>query len=461
METAIKDAKTMFTLGEISEILGSVMEGDPESRLTPLMGIEIDGRRTRTGYLFVAVAGEKRDGHDYVEQAFSNGAAAAVVSREQAARRRWLGSRYIEADDTVFALGELARSFRRKFDLKVVAVTGSNGKTTVKNLIYEIMSIEGPALKSAMNFNNFFGLPLSIFKITDSHKAAVFELGMSAAGEISRLSRIASPDIAVITNVGPAHLEFFENVERIADAKLEITDGMRADGALIINGDDRLLRRKIDRHIETVTFGLDGKNDVYPRELEFDDQQRPSFKINGVKFRMNLPGVHNLYNALAAIAVAEKLGIDTRKYADTLRDYVSTDMRTQIVARAGITYMIDCYNANPVSMKYALDTLAGMNCAGRRIAVLGDMLELGPRSREYHLETGEYAREKGIDGLFCCGEFSAGIARGFGENAIFMNSKSELADRLREFLRSGDLVLFKASRGMAMEEIVKNLLGSV
>ena len=459
MEATIKEEKMMFTVGEISEILGSVWEGDPDFRLTFLAGIEIDSRRIKKGYLFVAVRGEKLDGHDYVEQAFSNGAIAAVISKEQAAKRDWRGEKYIVTDDTIRALGKMAKSYRKSLDIKVIAVTGSNGKTTVKNLIYEILSTDGMALKSEKNYNNIFGLPLSIFKLTDRHKSAVFELGMSAPGEIRTLSDIASPDVAVITNVGPAHLQFFDNIGQIADAKLEIKEGIRPGGTLIINGDDDLLRSKIDNSQKTIRFGLGGGNDIHLENLEFDHNRLPSFTVNGIDFKSNLPGVHNVYNMLAAIAVAEVLGIDPGKYAEALSEYKSSDMRTQIVSKDGVTYIVDCYNANPVSMKYALDTLAGMKCVGRRIAVLGDMLELGEKSDEFHFDIGKYSREKGIDIVFCHGINSSEIARGYGDKAIYLESKTELADRLIRFIKPGDLILFKASRGIALEEIVEKILG--
>jgi len=462
METTLNRGETMFTVREISEILDSVLEGDSEFPLSPLTGIEIDSRRVCEGYLFVAVKGEKQDGHDFLESAFANGAAAAVVSRREIEARRLRDSRHIVVDDTIFALGELARHYRRLFDIDVVAVTGSNGKTTVKNLIYEILCRWGRALKSEKNYNNFFGLPLSIFKLTDRHKSAVFELGMSAAGEIARLGEIVSPTVGVITNVGPAHLEFLGSIEKIAEAKLEIQRNIRKGGTLIINGDDNLLARKVDeKACRIMTFGLGEKNEIRPEGLTFDEKQRPRFSLGDLNILSSLPGVHNVYNLLAAIAVSRVLGVDSKSVSAALNGYSSKDLRSEIVSKKGITIIVDCYNANPVSMKYAIDTLSAMKCRGRRIAVLGDMLELGKNSESYHREIGHYAREKGIEALFCQGPLSTHTADAFGEKARHFPDKKEVSGCLLKFLKSGDIVLFKASSGMALEEIYYDVLGEI
>lgn len=459
METIVSRVKSMFTVGEISEILGSAWEGDPEYRLTPLTGIEIDSRRIKEGGLFVAVEGERLDGHDFIDRAFLNGAIVAVISKTEIADKEMRREQCIVVNDTVYALGELARAYRNRFDLKVIAVTGSNGKTTVKNLIHEILSKNGYALKSKKNYNNFFGLPLSIFKLTERYESAVFELGMSAPGEIARLSEIVSPDIALITNVAPAHLEFFENVEQIAEAKLEIQRGIRGSGTLIINGDDNLLREHVGDRTKIITFGLGKENDICPEELNFDNQQLPTFTIGETRFKSKLPGIHNVYNLLAAVSVSNALGIAPELSADALAEYSPSELRSEITRKDGVTYILDCYNANPVSMKYALDTLAAMDRDKRRIAVLGDMLELGKSSDDYHREIGRYAKDKNIDMVFCHGAHSVLIADGFGADARHFESREELSDQLARIIIPGDLVLFKASRGIALEEIAFKLLG--
>jgi len=449
-----------LTIREIGEVLGSIREGDQEFSPAPVMGIDIDSRRIEKGSVFVAVKGERLDGHNYLESAFANGAATAIVNREESSKRELKGDKYIVVDDTIDALGRLAKYYRAKFDIPIIAITGSNGKTTVKNLIYEALSTAGPVLKSEKNFNNQFGLPLSIFKLTEKHKFAVFEMGMSAPGEISYLSSIASPDVAVITNVGPAHLEFFDSVEQIADAKLEIVGGLKASGALIINGDDPLLMKKTENLKRNILrFGLSEGNHIRTENLNFDKQQKSSFSIGNIEIKSDMPGIHNVYNMLAAFAAAHALRIDLSRAATAISKFKSVDMRSEIVENGGVTYILDCYNANPVSMKYAIDLLAAMKSVGRRVAVLGDMLELGKESPSFHRDLGKYARDKEIDMLFCYGKIAFDIAEAFGGKAIYSADKSELASKLSEYIQQGDTVLFKGSRGVALEEIYSMVQG--
>jgi UDP-N-acetylmuramoyl-tripeptide--D-alanyl-D-alanine ligase len=452
----------LFTIKEVGEILGSRLEGDPGFHLTSVRGIKIDSREIENDDLFIAVMGSRFDGHDFIESALSNGAVAAVVSRREAEVRKLYGNRYIAVDDTIHALGELARHHRNRLDVNVVAVTGSNGKTTVKNLVYEILSQNGPTLKSPANYNNFFGLPLSIFQVDSHHKSAVLELGMSAKGEISRLAEIASPNVAVITNVGPVHLEFFNDIDEIAAAKLEILERIKPGGTLIVNGDDEILMGKLRQgDFEITRFGLSQGNHIYPQDLIFEKHQLPSFKISGTAMRSNLPGVHNVYNILAAFAVSNTLRIAPESAAAAIARYRSDEMRSEIINKKGITFIIDCYNANPVSMKYALDTLARMECGGRRVAVLGDMLELGQGAGMYHKQIGAYASEKGIDSVFCNGPLSRIIAESFGEGAYHFDSQELLAERLLKKIAKGDIVLFKASRGIALENIANQVMESL
>jgi len=458
----ITTKKLMFTLGEIKKILGSTAQaesglGDPE-----ITSIVIDSRIAGPDSLFIAVKGENHDGHDFIDTAFSNGAAAAVISNEQARARELHGEKYIVVDDTIYTLGELARYYRDKITANIVTVTGSNGKTTVKNLIYEILLKVGPSIKSEKNFNNLFGLPLSIFRLDSSHKSAVFELGMSAPGEISRLGEISSPNVAVITNVGPAHLEFFANVDEIADAKLEIQNRIKADGYLVINGDDRLLMTKVDKsRVNMMTFGLDRSNSAFPENLKFDKYQRPEFTFDGKRIRSAFPGVHNVYNLLASLAVGRIMGVSSSDASDAVNAYKPSDMRSEIVEANGVVFIVDCYNANPISMKYAIDILARIKATGRRIAVLGDMLELGPSSEKYHTEIGAYAKKSGIDTLFCIGNNAVAMSDSFGKGAEHFDDKLTLSEKLIEFIKKGDLVLFKASRGMALEDIYKKVAGEL
>jgi len=410
----------------------------------------------------VAVRGENHDGHDYVNAALEKGAVAAVISERYRADKGLSDRRFIPVNDTVYALGQIAAHYRREMPARVIAVTGSNGKTTAKNIIFEIVSRTASSVKSQGNFNNFFGLPLSIFQINKDTQFAVVELGMSRKGEISRLGEIASPDIAVITNVGPVHLEFFKNLDEIAAAKLEIVDRVRAGGVMIVNGDDDYLRDiKAHQGLKVVRFGLSHNNDFYPVDLEFDENQESSFRIDGERLRLRIAGIHNVYNALAGYAVAVVAGIGKDIAVEAIASFQPEGMRSQVFRRFGIVFYIDCYNANPVSMKYAIDTMALMKCSGKRIAVLGDMLELGEKSEKFHREIGRHAKQAGIEHLLVYGEYSQVVANEFGKNGESFGDKGNLYSRLQKLLKTGDLVLFKGSRGVALEEIANKILENI
>jgi UDP-N-acetylmuramoyl-tripeptide--D-alanyl-D-alanine ligase len=445
----------LFSIGEIGEILGSYSEGDPGFRHFAIYNISTDSRTIKESELFVALIGEKHNGHDHIDAAFVRGAAAAVVSKAEAQKRGLNGSKYFPVDDTLFAFGELARRYRAKMPARITAVTGSNGKTTVKNLIYEIFSRLGPALKSEGNFNNLIGLPASIFGLREEHQNAVLELGMSARGEISRLSEIASPDLAIITNVGPVHLEYLKSIDAVAEAKLEIVEHLRKLAPLVINGDDEMLSLKLGKiNHQVIRFGLNRENDISPRDLEFDDQQLAGFRVANHIFELKLPGIHNVYNALAAYAAAHALGIDTALAVDAINSFRPQAMRSEVVQAGGVTLLIDCYNANPASTRYALETLSRIRSSGRRIAVLGDMLELGQESRIFHEEIGKLARTLKIDNIFGFGPNSKFTVANFGDGGFYFGEKEGLIKQLREMLGDGDVVLFKGSRAMVLEEVV-------
>jgi UDP-N-acetylmuramoyl-tripeptide--D-alanyl-D-alanine ligase len=452
----------LFTLGEIGEILGSNSEGDPGFHRSPINGISTDSRTIKPGELFIAIIGPKHNGHDHIQTAFSNGAVAAVVSKSEATRRNLTGQEYIKVPDTLTALGDLAKRYRQKMPVRVFGVTGSNGKTTVKNMIHDIISSQGPALKSQGNFNNLIGLPLSIFQLRPEHKNAVFELGMSARGEILRLSEITAPDFAVINNVGPVHLEFLKNVDEVAEAKLEIVSHLKSSGTLAINGDDEILARKLGKvRQRIIRFGLGQNNDIRATGLEFDDDQMPNFQVGNHSIELHLPGIHNVYNALAAYAIAIAAGIDSSHAIKAINLFYPQGMRSEIIHHGGLTFLIDCYNANPTSTKYALETLSRMRCGGRRVAVLGDMLELGENSREFHEEIGDIARALKIDNIFGFGPLTIYATEHFGEGAFHFSEKEGLIKKLEETLGNGDVVLFKGSRGMVLEEVVDRLKNSL
>ena len=462
MQTMTENIISMFTLGEIGEFLGALTEGAPGARQIPIKGVKIDSREVNEGDLFVAVKGQNLDGHEFISQAFAKGAFAAVIAKSFTSNSPKENEILLRVDDTLYALGEIAKYYRDKAYAKVIAVTGSNGKTTAKNMIYAVISNHAKAIKSQGNFNNLYGLPLSIFGLSEDTEYAVFELGMSRSGEISRLGEIASPDIGVITNIGPVHLEFFKDLRDIASAKLELVERIKTGGVIIINGDDELLKSRDEiNKLKSIKFGLSYNNDIYPTDLSFDNNQFPSFKIDGAEISLRYPGIHNVYNALAAYSVAVAEGIEKSLAAEALNRLKPEGLRSRVIDKSGISFFIDCYNANPVSMKYAIDTLAAMECNGRRIAVLGDMLELGESSDRFHREIGKHAKKAGLDILLGFGEFAHGIVEEFGKGGEHFKEKTELISHLKKILGSGDLILFKGSRGMALEEIADNIMAGV
>jgi UDP-N-acetylmuramoyl-tripeptide--D-alanyl-D-alanine ligase len=453
-----KDA--LFTLSEVGEILGFDSEGDPGFHRISIYGVSTDSRTIEPGDLFVALKGPRYDGHDFLQAAFERGAVAAIVEEGKAINLPQ--AKFIEVDDTLSALGYLAGKYRRKMSAKIIAITGSNGKTTVKNLLFEVFSSYGSALKSEGNFNNLIGLPLSIFKLRDEHRAAVFELGMSSSGEITKLTEIAKPDVGVITNVGPVHLEFLKSIDKVAEAKLEMVDHLNRLGVLIINGDDDMLRKKLkNTSVKILRFGLGTGNDIRPATLEFDANQMPRFFIDDALFAPALPGIHNVYNILAAVAVTKALGMSPKKTAEAINGFKAQDMRSEVFYKNGVTLLIDCYNANPASTKYALDTLSKMHSGGHRIAVLGDMLELGAAGKRYHEEIGDAARRLGINYLLAVGPLSKYMVECFGGGALHFESREALLERLLDIINIGDIILFKGSRGMALEKVVDAVKSSL
>ena len=452
----------LFSVNEIERILGANLEGAPGILRSFISGIAIDSRSIKNGDLFVAIPGEKFDGHDFVISAFNNGAVAAIVNKSYQVSNLPDTAALFHVDDTVFALGELAKNHREKMNGLIIAITGSNGKTTVKNLIFHVLMGYANSIKSKGNFNNFYGLPLSLFEMNQDHQYGVFELGMSAEGEIRRLSEIASPSVAVVTNVGPAHMEFFDTIGDIAKAKLEIVENIKSDGSLIIKGDDENLINVLGEYKNNmITFGYTEDSGIYPVDLEFDENQLSSFTVDNVVFKSPLAGKHNVYNLLATIAVSKTIGIDLELVSERLANYVPEGMRSEVIEKNGIKVILDCYNANPVSTKFALDTLANMKADGRRIAVIGDMLELGEKSSEYHREIGTYASELQIDSLFSYGQLSQTITEQFGDNGKHFDDKASLLNKLTNFVREGDIILFKGSRGMALEDVAYKLMETI
>jgi UDP-N-acetylmuramoyl-tripeptide--D-alanyl-D-alanine ligase len=433
-----------------------------------IKGISIDSRTVKEGELFIAIRGERYDGHDFVPDVIRKGAWGAIVDRSA------LEAKYgdisglknvIPVDDTLFSLQEMALMHRKKFLLPVIAVTGTNGKTTTKEMLASILLQRGPVLKNEGNLNNHIGVPLTLLKLEARHKAAIIEMGMSGLGEIETLARLAMPSVGVITNIGPAHLQFLGSMDAVAQAKGELLQIMRSDGTAVLNADDHYFNKLRDKYPGRVlSFGIDRQADVQAKSIG-QDRDLTDFTLRAdersVLVRLRTVGRHNVYNALAAAAAALAAGLPLETVKFGLEEFRPVAMRSELRNMNGRTVLADYYNANPASVKAALETLASLKGGKRTVAVLGDMLELGDTAVEAHRETGRTASNLGIDLLICVGPLArhiveGAIAAGMARNRVFeAETTSQGAALLHEHSRPCDIVLVKGSRGMKMEKVLE------
>ena len=462
------------TLMEIAGIMGGRLHvPSPALRGSRITGVCSDTRRIGEGNLFVAIKGERFDGHDFVPEAMRSGACAALVSDDWHARQASRADRADRANweapeaarivvpEVLPALQAFAGWHRRRFDLPVVAVTGSSGKTTTKNMIASVLGERYRVFKTPGNLNSQLGVSEALFTLQGEHGAAVLELGMNHAGELDRLSRMTRPSIGVITNVGPAHIEFFESIEGIARAKGEILDHLPEGGSAVLNADDPLVMKQAGRsQARVVTFGRGAGADVRLARVRTELSGSAFTMADGAAFRINLMGAHQVMNAAAAVAVGRLSGIDDRDIARALRNVEPTPMRMEY-RKAGAVHLInDTYNANPSSMMAALDALAA--AAGRKLVVLGDMLELGDLAMAAHREIGRRAAEV-AERIITVGELAreigaAAVDGGMPASRVVSCSCSEeAADAVLAEVEDGDVVLVKGSRGMRMETVVEYL----
>jgi UDP-N-acetylmuramoyl-tripeptide--D-alanyl-D-alanine ligase len=471
-----------MNLGRITQILsgGSLKEGlhSPMDEIEPL-GYSIDSRTIRSGDLFFAIRGTHSDGHRFIADAFDRGAVAAVVEKATTSPLRAgpdgeeIESRLIRVADTLGALQSLACDVIKSWGGCEIAITGSSGKTTTKELTAAIVAGRGRTLKTSGNLNNEYGLPLSVLAMeSDMHHAAdfeyaVLEMGMNHMGEIARLVGIAPPLIGVVTNVSAVHLEFFSSEDEIAEAKSELIRGIRPGGWAVLNADDeRVLRMKELRDdIRIRTFGVEGNADVTSRDVQSDGVAGQAFTLvtPSGETRVGLPlmGIHNVYNALAAAAVADLCGVPIDQIGATLGQASTSKMRGEVIRfRQGFTLIDDSYNSNPAALLAQFFALSG---SGRRIVVAGEMLELGPRGPWFHHNAGQVMGTDHVDMVIGVrglarhiveGARQAGLAE---DRAIFVEEPEEAAGTLAGFLRTGDLVLVKGSRGVGMERLVAKL----
>ncbi len=462
----------LFTLQEVIDVTGAKLVGSAKGS-TPVARLCADSREVRKGDLFVAFRGERADGHAFLDAARAKGAVGALVEDEsklpaQSGSGKGRSFCGLVVPDVLVAFQQLAHYHRSKFKIPLVAVTGSNGKTTTKEMVAAVLAETKTVLKTEGNLNNRIGMPQTLFRLTKRHKAAVIEMGVDNVGQTARLCQIARPTHGLITNIGPDHLEFFGTMDMSAKSKGELLDYLPDDGAVALNADDPYFPYLKSRaRCRVVSFGLSPQADVRALDLQESRPAGAAFSLalpgrrQRTPVRLRVHGTHNVCNALAAAAIGHALSVPSAKIARGLGRFRPAEMRSQVETRRGVTTIIDCYNANPASMTAAIDLLATFGAGRRTVAVLGDMLELGPAAPAMHREVGRHLAKKGIGLLVTCGPLAREIAEGAREGGMNSAQVSSVADgdvaaqRTTELIRRGDVVLVKASRGIKLEKVVQ------
>ena len=446
-----------FLLRDVVRATGGRYFGDEACLDRAVTFVTSDSRNAAPGALFVAFRGARADGHDFMAGCLEKGAAACLSEREPNDGERPC----VVVESTLRATGALAAWHRSRFDIPVVGITGSVGKTTTKEMVAAVLERKYNTHKTEKNFNNELGVPQTLLRLDEGHQVSVVEMGISDFGEMRRLTAMVRPTIAVFSVIGHAHLEFLGDRDGVLRAKSEIFEGMGPDGVAILNGDDDKLAA-CRPAMKRVTYGLGAENDVRAEDVRNlgTGGIRLTIRHSGGAFEAHIPafGSHMVYAALAGAAVGLELGLTEAQIAEGIALYRTVGDRARIIEAGEITVISDCYNANPNSMRAALDSLAGLS--GRRVSILGDMLELGEETARLHAAVGAHAAKAGVELVIGCGPLARHIcegAREAGAEALYFGEKAALLARLGEIIRPGDRVLVKASHSMAFEEIVKAL----
>ncbi|MHC4388068.1 MAG: UDP-N-acetylmuramoyl-tripeptide--D-alanyl-D-alanine ligase [Planctomycetota bacterium] len=451
-----------LSITELARIIGAqpFWAGTNESE-TLVTGVSIDSRTIQPGDSFFAIAGENFDGHDHVADAFAKGAVCAVVSKDT----QLSGGTLLKVPDTIKAMGDWAKQYRLGADFKVVGITGSVGKTTTRQIAYHVLSQRFRTIQAPKNFNNDIGLPLTLLSADPDDEIVVAELGSNHPGEIAYLTRIAQPDIAVVTSVHPAHLEGFNDLETIIREKLSISEGLRSAGVIIINGCcEPLVSACRAQSIACITFGESDGCDVRPQDIAHDGFGS-RFTIDRTEIFLPLLGRGNVENAVAAWAVCSRLGIDIDDFAEALLTLPKVPLRTELLQIGTLTVLNDSYNANPASMKNALDILARLSSSKQRrsVFICGDMAELGQQSQRLHTELGVFVAQAEVRLLLAVGEFAqvvADIAKSTAKRdlqAECFEDTASVCNNLEKFIKEDDIVLVKGSRTARLETAVEKL----
>lgn len=427
-------------------------------------GITTDSRKIGEGVLFIPLVGEKADGHDFIISAIEHGASASLTEKPV---RKTDGATIIKVNDTRKALGDIARYYKKKYHIPSVAITGSVGKTTTKDLVYAVLAEHYKTHKTPNNFNNDIGLPLTVFGIEAEHEMAVLEMGMNHFGEIEYLADIAMPDAAIITNIGMSHIENLGSREGILKAKLEIAKKFTDKNTLYINGDDEYLKTVSGLNCKIVKFGMNEDNDVRAKDVVSKGLLGTEFTVvcsaGEFKAEVTQPGVHNVYNALAAVCAGMHFGVSVDECIAGLKNCEYTSQRLEVINHKGMEIINDCYNSSPDSVRAAL-RVQELSLKSRRVAILGDILEMGEYAAKAHYELGEFVARSGADVLITAGENAKKLAEGASaagmKNVIVFNNTDEVAAEIPKLVGEGDCILIKASHGMkfsAITEAVKSL----
>ena len=443
-----------FTLAEIAAACGGTYVGNEDMKSAVITSVERDSRQVKEGSLFLAIKGERVDGHDYIQKCYDNGAICAICEKapENADKP------YILVPSTLQAVKEIGRAYREKFDIPVVGVSGSVGKTSTKEMLYAVLSQKFKTHKTQGNLNNELGVPLTLLSMPEDTEAAVIEMGISGFGEMTRLAKMVQPTICVLTIIGCCHLENLGDRDGVLKAKTEMFDYAKDGAAFILNGDDDKLSTVKDvRGTKPIFFGLDKSNRYYAENIENNGEGGVSCTLcfDDTRLDVTIPaiGSYMVSNALAAVAAGKLLGLSDEQLKNGVEAYKTVGSRANVINTGKLRIIDDCYNANPTSVKASLDTLK--NFEGRKVAILGDMKELGSNELALHYDTGAYAKEIGIDRVLSVGPLAKELARGAED--VWFESIDALLPELPDLLKDGDTVLVKASHSMHFENIVENL----
>lgn len=447
-----------FTLEEIVAACGGTYVGDEKLKGFAITSVERDSRQIKDGSLFLAIKGEKVDGHDFIEKCYSSGAVCAICEKHlQNASKP-----YILVDSTLEAVKKIAKVYRNKFDIPIVGVSGSVGKTSTKEMLYAVLSQKYKTHKTQGNLNNELGVPLTLLAMPQDAQAAVIEMGISDFGEMTRLSEMVQPTVCVLTIIGCCHLENLGDRDGVLAAKTEMLKYADKDAVLVLNSDDdKLSNFKDPDGRKTIFFGLSDNSEYYAKNIENNAENGISCTLcfNKTELNVKIPaiGSYMVSNALAAVAVGRLLGLDDGQLINGVQSYKTVGSRANVINTGKIRVIDDCYNANPTSVKASIDTL--VNFGGRTVAVLGDMKELGKDELKLHYEIGVYARQKGVNEVVAVGELAKELAS--GADSLWCSDLESAKENLKNLIQNGDTVLVKASHSMNFNTLVDFLVNSL